>query len=868
LTGSDFSRSDQITLVLRRGATNPSIALLAAIVLVGLFFSIMQPAFLSTANIYVIAAQSAVVTLIALGMTLVIIGQGIDLSVGSGVALTAVMGGQVMVATGASPVATIVAVIGTGLALGALNGVLIAYLRVSAFMATLGTYALAAGAAIAISKGSSIIVTDPAILWLGSASTVGGIPVSAVLTVLAVCVFWILTRRTLLGRWLYAQGGNRTAAIASGIPVRRVEFLTYVITGLMVGVGSLITIGRVHSTQPLAGQGLEFAAITAAVLGGTSLAGGRGDVVSTSLGSIFVAVVASGLSFAGVEQSMIYVFTGAFVVAAVLISQREILQGLSERVALARVSLANRHGQVQRGGEAALSRRDRHLELRGLEKRFSGVTALKSVSFDLRSGEVVALVGENGAGKSTLVKILSGDHRPNAGEVIIDGVQTQFAGPEDARRDGIAVIHQHFTLVPDLTVAENLFLGREPRWPIIGVLRRGEMNRATRKLLADLEIPVRPTSHVNSLGIGQRQMVEIAKAIGENAWLVVMDEPTSALSSRERDLLFAFIERLQSLGTAILFISHKLDEIYHVASRAVVLRDGAVVGTPNLAEVRPPGLVSLMVGRAIENLFPYIATDIAEERLVVRDARDAGLLRRASLTVRSGEVVGLVGLMGSGRTELIRCVMGLSPLVAGHIEVLGRDLGKRSAADLIELGVAYVPEDRRREGLFPGLTVSENLSLLWLRQNSVFGLLPTSREKTIVAETMLELGVRPPDPRREVRYLSGGNQQKVVLGKSFVLSPRLVLLDDPTRGVDVGAKAEIHALIARLKTDGAAILMTSSEMPEVLAVADRVVVMRHGETVAEHDRGVSEVEVMQDAFGEPLAVVTAAGAQGEGGALS
>jgi ribose transport system ATP-binding protein len=345
-------------------------------------------------------------------------------------------------------------------------------------------------------------------------------------------------------------------------------------------------------------------------------------------------------------------------------------------------------------------------------------------------------------------------------------------------------------------------------------------------------------------------MIEIAKAVREKAWLVIMDEPTSALSSRERDHLYAFIDRLRERSTAVLYISHKLDEIYHLASRAVVLRDGIVAGTPQLADVDRSALVNMMVGRPIENLFPYAPARVGGEALVVVGVSDGGVLREVSLTVRRGEVVGLAGLMGSGRTELMRCIVGLSSPTAGTIQALGRSVAGLSIGDLAELGVAYVPEDRHDEGIFPELTVAENMSMLWIRRHSAAGLLRVRGEKAAVRRGIENLGVRPPDPRREIRFLSGGNQQKVVLGKWLALSPQLVLLDDPTRGVDVGAKAEIHRLVAQLKSEGAAVLLTSSEMPEVLSVSDRVIVMRHGRSVAEYDRGATEEQVMRDAFGE------------------
>jgi ribose transport system ATP-binding protein len=836
---------------LREEGTRATAVLLVAIVVAIVAFTLARPDFLSEDNLFNIAEQTAVISMVAFGMTVVIVTRGIDLSVGSSLALAGVVGGLVVEA-GRGAILTIAAVFGAALLIGALNGLLVAVLRVNPFMATLGTLALARGAATSISGGASVSVTNQVVLWLGR-TRVLGVPVSGIVTLVVLVGFYLLLRRTVVGRWFYATGGNRSAAIASGIPVRLVEFSAYVVIGLVVGIGSLIAIGRASSVQPLAGQGLEFSAITAAVIGGTSLAGGRGDVVTTFLGSVFVGVVSAGLSFLDVDQSLIYVFTGLFVVIAVLVSQREVLSTLHERYAVARTVLANRLSRrlaVSDVGAARAEGGSHELEVEEVRKTFPGVVALKSVSFKLRSGKVVALIGENGAGKSTLVKILAGNQRPTSGTIRIGGAPVRFTGPEDATRAGIAVIHQNFTLVPDLTVAENLFLGEEPRWWRFGPIRRRQMRAAARDLMRELDVPVSPDTQVGRLSVGHRQMIEIARAVHENAWLVIMDEPTSALSARERDHLYEFISRLRERGTALLYISHKLEEIYHVASRAVVLRDGEVVGRPELAEVGPQDLVNMMVGRSIENLFPYLATEVGEERLVVSGVSDGGILRNASLTLRRGEVVGLVGLMGSGRTELIRCIVGLSPVAHGRIQVLGKDADGSSVRDLAELGVAYVPEDRLNEGIFPELNVAENMSMLWIRRHSPSGVLRPRQERAVVGELIGNLGVRPPDPRRQIRYLSGGNQQKVVLGKWLALSPQLVLLDDPTRGVDVGAKAEIHGLIAELKRRGAAVILTSSEMPEVLSVADRVVVMRRGETVAEYPRGVTEEQVMQDAFGE------------------
>jgi ribose transport system ATP-binding protein len=833
------------------GADRSSLVLVAAIVVTAVAFSMARPGFLSAGNLVTIVDQTAAISLVAFGMTVVIITRNIDLSVGSSLALSAVVGGEVMVRTAGNAAATILAVLVTAVAVAAVNGFLVAFLRVNAFMATLGMYALARGAATSISGGASTPVTNDAILAIGR-DRVLGVPLSVVATLVVLVLLAVLLRRTVPGRWFYAVGGNQSAAVASGIPTRWVQMNAYLLLGLMVGIASLATIGRVSSTQPLAGQGLEFSAITAAVIGGTSLAGGRGNVVATFLGSIFVGLVSSGLSFLGVDQAMTYVCTGALIVVAVLVSQREVLQALRTRMVAARSSLTNRISGARRRGShrEETGEGDHVLAVDRLCKTFAGVTALDAVTFDVRSGEVIALMGENGAGKSTLVKILAGDHRATSGTVSIDGVPVDFAGPDDARRAGIAVIHQHFTLVPDLTVAENLYLGHELRWWPGGPLRPRKMQAQVQELLRELEVPVRADAPVGQLSVGHRQMIEIVRAVRERAWLVIMDEPTSALSSRERDHLYTFIERLRQRNTAVLYISHKMDEIYHLCERAVVLRDGSVVGRPSLADVGPADLVAMMVGRSIENVFPYVAGVAGDECLVVDGVSDAAKLRDVSFTVRRGEIVGLAGLMGSGRTEVIRAVMGLSRITSGHIEILGRPVTKSSVHRLAERGVAYVPEDRHGEGIFAELSVGENISILWARRHSRAGVLPRQRLRARIVEMIERLAVRPPDPARQIRYLSGGNQQKVVLGKWLALEPTLILLDDPTRGVDVGAKAEIHGLICQLKQQGAAVVVTSSEVPEVLGVADRVVVLRDGAVVAELPRGATEEEVMQLSFGD------------------
>ena len=383
------------------------------------------------------------------------------------------------------------------------------------------------------------------------------------------------------------------------------QWSTYVLAGASAGLGAVLTIGRVSSAQPLAGTGLEFTVITAVIVGGTKLSGGEGSVVGTALGSVLLGVVATGLSFMEVSQQLNYVITGLLILVAVLASQRQEFDRLGAPhgapAALQAAAAGRRRRQDVAGGHS--------LQLEDIGKSFPGVRALDGITFGLRSGEVVALMGENGAGKSTLVKVLAGVHPPDDGRLVLDGQEVRLRSPSEAQHAGIRVIHQHFSLVPDLTVAENLFLGEEPTWGPLPFIRRRAMNARARALIEELELDVRPGDRIETLSVGRRQMVEVAKAMLSDAWLVVMDEPTSALSNRERDRLYELVRRLVQRGVGVLYISHKMEEIFELAERVVVLRDGRFVGERPIDEVDERALIAMMVGRDVENVFPHADVD-------------------------------------------------------------------------------------------------------------------------------------------------------------------------------------------------------------------------------------------------------------------
>lgn len=819
------------------------LVLTASTVVVFLGFGLVRPDFFSVENVRNIGQQTAVILIISVAMTIVIIGRGLDISPGSVVAFAGVVGALLLQAGVSTPLA-LAAIVLAGAGVGLINGTLIGGFGISPFMATLATLAAARGAALLLSGNSGVAVDNGIVSWLG-AGQVGPVPVSVLMAALVVFGGWALMNRTEFGRWVRAVGGNPETARASLIPVRSVRTLTYLLTGAAAGLGAVLTLGRLGSAQPLAGSGLEFAAITAVVIGGTKLSGGEGRLAGTVIGTILLGIISTGLSFLQVPQETTYFVTGGLILLAVLLHR----PGLTQTVRGAPRALTD---AVHRRSPVAAGIERHSVIFDNVGKRFPGVIALDGISFQMQAGEVLALVGENGAGKSTLVEILAGVQRPDSGSLVIDGHQTTLSRPEHAAQAGLSVIHQHFSLAPELTVTENIFLGHELLVPGTGLLRRSAMRRRTQGILAELEIDVRADARVGSLGVGQRQMVEIAKALRAEAWLVVMDEPTSALNQREREHLYELVARLRDRGIGILYISHRMEEIYELASRAVVLRDGRFVAEVELGETSERELISLMVGRQIEQVFPHVDAVAGTLALRIRGLAGGRQMHAVDVDVHEGELVVLAGLMGSGGSEVLRCVAGMISPTAGVIDVHGHAVSKLTPYQASGLGVAWVPGDRHDAGLVPQMTVSSNLSLSWLRRSSRYGFVRFAQERTLIADLMGRLQIRPASPRRRAALMSGGNQQKVVIGKALATEPRILLLDDPTRGVDVGAKAEIHNLISDLKMRGAAILMVSSDLPEALNVADQLVVLHEGRTVAVCARGVTEDEVMTYAFGRQV----------------
>ena len=491
------------------------------------------------------------------------------------------------------------------------------------------------------------------------------------------------------------------------------------------------------------------------------------------------------------------------------------------------------------------------LRLERIVKEFPGVKALDNVTFDLQAGEVHVLLGDNGAGTSTLMKVLVGVYHPESGQILLKGQKVRMENPRQAQKQGIAIIYQEFNLVPYLTVAQNIFLGREPRTRL-GLVNQSRLQSESRRVLDFLKIDLDVNAPVYTLGVAQQQLVEVAKALSLEADILVMDEPTATLSEHEIGQLFATIKTLKAHGVSIIYISHRLQEIKIIGDRVTVLRDGRTVGTRFVAETELETLIQMMVGREIvKKRMRKTCTALPEEALRVSHLNRGKILRDINLTVRQGEIVGLAGLVGSGRTELARAVYGIDRIDSGEIQIMGKRIHHPSPKQCIRQEMGFLPENRKEDGLALILPLKDNIIQASLRKLFPSGILNLTRERDIAKHYVRELAMAAPDVARMAKFLSGGTQQKVVLAKWLCTQSKMLIFDEPTRGIDVGAKDEIHSLMNGLAAKGVGILMISSELPEILTLSDRIYVMREGAIVQELGASVTtQEEIIGFAAGE------------------
>lgn len=472
------------------------------------------------------------------------------------------------------------------------------------------------------------------------------------------------------------------------------------------------------------------------------------------------------------------------------------------------------------------------IQMKGIKKAFHHHLVLDGVDFEVCAGEVHALMGENGAGKSTLMKILTGMYEKDAGTITVDGKEEHYRHPKEAERDGIVFIHQELNIIPTLTVAENMFLGREQTIGKTGWIRQKEMAEEAKRYLKKLGMDIDPNEMADHLSVGKQQIIEIARALSTNAKCLIMDEPTAALTDREIQTLFTVIRTLKQQGVAIVYISHRMEEIFTICDRISVLRDGQFIGTKQIRETTFDEIVHMMVGRQIGERFPKRSVRIGEERLRVEGLTQNGVFHNVSFAVHAGEILGVAGLMGAGRTEIMEAIFGIRKIDAGTIYLNQQPVKITSPRQAVEYGMAFITEDRKGKGLILQMSVRENLTLPKSNQLATAGFIDGKKEDELVRSLVERLQIKAASAEMEVKALSGGNQQKVVFGKWLAMNPTILILDEPTRGVDVGAKKEIYEIMNELAAQGVAMIMVSSELPEILGMSDRIVVVHEGKVAA------------------------------------
>jgi ABC-type sugar transport system ATPase subunit/ribose/xylose/arabinose/galactoside ABC-type transport system permease subunit len=850
-----MSLADRLESAIARARTQGlAIALLALIVL----FAVRAPGFATIDNFGDALRDLSILGILAIGETFVIIGGGIDLSVGSVLLLAGIVSDDLIRLGEVHTVIAVPIALAIGGIAGAINGLLITRLRISAFIVTLASLYMFRGAGLSLYRTDvqnlqAAIISDENFLILGQ-DDVFGIPVSFIIFAVLLGLGAFILRRMRFGLHLYALGGSELAARLTRVRVAPIQLCTYIISGLCAALAGIILASRLQTGAPEAGSGEEFDVIAAVIIGGASLFGGRGTLVGTLLGAAFITVLAKGQTLIGIPANYQSFTRGVVILVAVtldVLSQRSIVAPRRLRWATLLNPAPPDALSAAEAPQGVLERKagvPPVLEAAALRKSFVEIRAVDGVDFAVNGGEVHAVVGENGAGKSTLIKMLAGALIPDGGEIRVDGAPVSLHSVAAAQDHGIAVIYQERAVVPELSVAQNIMLGHEPTHRLRGVIDRGAQRRRAEQIWALLGSPASVDTIVRELAPSIQQLVDIARALAFKARVVIMDEPTAALTHQETLRLFEIIRDLKRRGTAVIYISHDLEEIFEVADRVTVLRDGKLVRTLPVAEVTRPTLIRMMIGRDIDESTRRESGRGEQALLSVSGIRRGTELDGVSFTVRAGELLGIAGLVGSGRTELLRAIFGADRIDGGEMKLLGKAYSPRSPIDAVRLGIGFVPEDRKSEGLVSAFTISENLSLPNYDLVSAARIwLSAARERRLATRMVTELKIDPPIPRWRSNHLSGGNQQKVVLAKWLAKKPKLLLVDEPTHGVDVGAREEIYRVLDDLVKAGMGVIVVSSYLPEVLRISDRILVMRDGRIALEVNRADASEEVLLDA---------------------
>lgn len=829
------------------------VMLFVMIVVAVVMASVLSPLYLNFDQItYSLQQSIAIVGILALGFMIIVVLGEIDISIPAILAIGTILFAKLSQAGTPLYVALPVVILICALA-GTLNGALIVSFNLPSLAVTLGMMGAYRAVALLIGgqQGYAADAFQPAYIWLGSENLFGVIPVSLCLLFLLIILFVFIMHRTIFGRLLYAVGNNRTATRFSGHNVPAVIVSAYTMAGALAGLAALVFVGQFQSARSDNASSILLFVMACVVLGGFDAAGGKGNVVGLVLSLLFVGTVQNGMGLINIAGPVQTLTIGLLLVLAVLIpvisKEFKSWTGKKPEEQEARNASSPKDEAAARPvkQETAVKGLVPRLRMSHVSKSFGGIAALKNVSFDIMPGEIHAICGENGAGKSTLVKIITGLHPADTGEVLLDGCPVHFHSPMEARKGGVLAVYQDPKLFPNLSVAENVFMGIHPRTSF-GAVDRKKMNSRTREVLCNLGVALDPTAVVAELSIAEMQFVEFARAMSEGVGrLLILDEPTASLSPGETARLFTIIRQLKEQGTSIILISHRLEELEGLVDTVTVLRDGEHVVTKPQRELNQDEIVKLMVGRSLDTLYgdaelgkenSPVVKETGAKILSVQKICQVGVFENVSFDVHAGEIVCLAGLVGAGRTEIAQTLFGITPPTSGKILIDAEEVAVQNPRQMLGRGIAYLPEDRETEGLISQLSILKNMVLPSLKSLSAYGVINEERERELGEKYTADLQIKLASLDAVVASLSGGNRQKVVLTKWLAMKPKLLILDEPTHGIDVGAKAQVHQMILKLAKQGMSILMISSDLPEVLRISDRILVISDGLLVAEFNR--------------------------------
>lgn len=816
-----------------RARANFGLAL--AIILAAGGLEIARHDFLAVANLNVLALTIAVSAVVAFAQMVVLGAGGMNLSVGATGGLSAVVAAGCMVHAHIPSVVAAALGVVVGVLAGCANGWLVAKTRVSPFLITLASGSAYTGITLGLTNANPILNLPKSFVTFGSARLLG-ITLEFYAMVAVAVLIALFFRYAGLGRQMLAMGSSLRAAELGGVPIQRTTVAVYGLSGGLSAVAGIMLAASVAQGDPSIGSSWVLSSFAAPIIGGTALLGGYVSVSGAVYGSLLLALVSDALVFVNVNTDWLEFFSGVIIILAMMLDRlrsKRTLVAAPEALTVSELTagtpqLARTTG-VRRKDELALSLRD-------ISKRFGATLALDSVDFEVRAGEVHALLGENGAGKSTLIKIVSGVHQPDAGTYEVGGRKAVHRSPRAASLDGIAVVHQERALVRSFSVGENVLLAKVVN-RALSVVRTREIERGATRFMAQIGLGISVSASVENLSPGQKQQIEIARALASDARILLLDEPTASLSQSEVERLATTVRALREQGVAIVYVTHKLEEVFALCDRVTVLRDGRNVSPAlDVCDLTNERLIELMVGRvADEQVSISRSASSGQVVLEARDVRAPGAQIASSFKLHRGEVLGWYGLVGAGRTELARAVLGAERPVAGSVWLMGERIdGTQLAKVLSELGIGYVSENRQEEGLFLPHSVARNITAtIWTRLRGRRPLLRVRTEAARAREFERTLGIKLASPSQEVSSLSGGNQQKVSVAKWLASAPTVLIFDEPTVGIDVRTKREIHDLIRDLAKRGTSVIVISSDLAEVIGLADRLLLFRAGGIVAE-----------------------------------